>query len=244
MINSKIKLICENCGIEFLRYPANCINTHNFCSQKCYGEYYRNGKIIKCPQCGNPTYKTGCDFRRSKNLFCSIECRNKYRSLKIKTKCRVCGKGILVKRHRFKKSGNFCSRDCSLKFQRKNTRPSKIQNEIAKAISRILKDNNFEQEVTFDWLIGSRGCHLFVDIYFPQKQLAIEYNGPQHRSVFPYKGEGEKRMLTRFRRVQECDKEKKMMLRKHKVKLIEIDCKQFKNWDCISQEKLKKVLAG
>lgn len=45
---------------------------------------------------------------------------------------------------------------------------------------RSLTSNNYNPQHTWDWLINDNGNLLFVDAYFPELNLVIEYDGIQH----------------------------------------------------------------
>ncbi|MBR1645987.1 MAG: HNH endonuclease [Selenomonadaceae bacterium] len=71
----KVKLVCAQCGKEFLT-PHNRRNYSKFCSRACYAKYRRDNGIDDetriCPICG----KEFCINRFSKTKTCSRECGN------------------------------------------------------------------------------------------------------------------------------------------------------------------------
>ena len=53
------------------------------------------------------------------------------------------------------------------------------QKKLARYIKEFLQcDYSFEQ--TWDWLKSDKGYNLFVDIYFPDYKLCVQYHGYQH----------------------------------------------------------------
>lgn len=91
-MNSKIKVVCDNCDKEFKKYPCR-INTHNFCCFQCYLLWQRNRPKtlyldeiprchrkkratakplirVSCQQCGKPFIKQPSNPTK----FCSHQC--------------------------------------------------------------------------------------------------------------------------------------------------------------------------
>ena len=59
-------------------------------------------------------------------------------------------------------------------------RCSKGQMRTAMLFSQVLGGLDYEMEITWDWLTGPANLNLYVDIYFPTLNLAVEYHGEQH----------------------------------------------------------------
>ena len=82
--NRKMKGVyvkCEICGKEIYRKPYSyCKAKIFFCSNKCRMKYEkRNGATVNCSECGKQFNILG--HKRNKlNLFCSVECQNKWHS--------------------------------------------------------------------------------------------------------------------------------------------------------------------
>jgi len=75
---------------------------------------HKNGKVIKCEQCGTEKYKPLAKLKRFKNHFCSHKCADEFRRKRVIVNCQACGKEIervqsRVDRH---KMFIFCDRDC------------------------------------------------------------------------------------------------------------------------------------
>mgnify|MGYP001180396986 FL=1 len=59
-------------------------------------------------------------------------------------------------------------------------RCSKGQMRTAMLFSQVLGGLDYEMEITWDWLTGPAHLNLYVDIFFPKLNLAVEYHGEQH----------------------------------------------------------------
>ena len=77
----------------------------------------------------------------------------------------------------------------------------------------------YETEKTFDWLINPNTNHkLFVDIFFPKLNLAIEIDGEQHYKFLPYFHKNEEEFLYNVNR----DRIKDRLLKENGVDIIRI----------------------
>lgn len=99
--------ICKQCGKEFI--PKGAAKGF-YCSNNCYHESTKTGKIKICLQCGNSFYV----WRgRVLQKYCSLVCRKKAKQI-IKI-CPVCKKPFSVFRslaYRYR----VCSNECRTKF--------------------------------------------------------------------------------------------------------------------------------
>ena len=69
--------VCAECGETFReRYKGN----HKFCSLECNYAHKRKRSIVECEYCGRSVEKQTYQVKRNKYNFCSMECRDKYRS--------------------------------------------------------------------------------------------------------------------------------------------------------------------
>ena len=84
-------------------------------------------------------------------------------------------------------------------------------------IRELLKKKKitFEEQKKFDWL--KMKLHLRCDFYLPKYNTVIEYNGRQHYEVIEHFGG-----INGFKRTQQRDRIKKMLLTEKKVNLIEV----------------------
>ena len=103
---------------------------------------------------------------------------------------------------------------------------------VVKSIQSILNTELIRHK-TFDWLRGINNGKMHVDGFYPEYNLAIEFDGRQHRkSVESFGGE------ERFKILQQNDNIKNILLHQHNIILIRIDSRF--PWHNI--EYLKKVL--
>lgn len=177
---------CIVCNEDF--YAKGNPKNGKFCSKKCSSVYRKNGKIIKCDNCGEEIYKTLGAIKRSKNLFCGIECANQFQKCeKIKFVCELCGNEFEkypseIKIANFSgKKIRFCSIECRdndpRRFERliklnlkqnKNKEPTKLEKRGRELLLNITSDF-IEQH-----LINDKIC---VDVYIPKSNLIIEWWG-------------------------------------------------------------------
>jgi len=81
------------------------------------------------------------------------------------------------------KSKGKKSKRIQLKTRKKtlrNGRCSKGQLRTALLISNMLGGAKYEMEVTWDWLTSGDYVNMYLDIFFPEYNLAVEYHGEQH----------------------------------------------------------------
>jgi hypothetical protein len=136
---------------------------------------------LKCVRCGKTFYKKKHRIQTSaqgqKHAFCSYECKAKSQVTKVKVKCWQCGEALdrLVKNAQDKA---FCSSRCAGLYhaarKTKGTRKSKAEKILAEA----LKTNFPKWTITENDRTVLSGLEL--DIYIPEKKLAIEWNGILH----------------------------------------------------------------
>ena len=126
--NKRNKYICkcENCGKEF----KSSVETSKYCSAKCKPQSSTKRIKTKCCICGKEIYKKPYDFKRSKNLYCSIECKSignsKFYSgenshnckVKIKCNCDYCNKELELIPYRYNLTKHhYCSLKCKNKHR-------------------------------------------------------------------------------------------------------------------------------
>lgn len=87
---------------------------------------------------------------------------------------------------------------------------------LGNIIKRIFPDNEIIFNGQYSWLPSPRGGNLQLDIYIPELNLGIEYNGKQHYSLTRKFHDDKKDFLYR----KECDALKKKLCKKNGVKLI------------------------
>lgn len=92
---------------------------------------------------------------------------------------------------------------------------SKVAKSMIKKCSEILGEKPIKEH-TFDWLINPEtGKHLYIDAYFPEHNIAFEYDGPHHFIEVPFYG-GKTNLVN----IQRLDSLKNTLLFKNGVKYI------------------------
>lgn len=118
--------ICEFCGKPFHSTPSRLKNgKHHFCSRVCQNTYLSRAKVkdivndlnCTCDFCGKKFHKKKSHI--SKQNFCNIDCRKKYRAAqRVKKVCETCGKEFeVIKSHAH--HTRFCSVQCHDTYQRR-----------------------------------------------------------------------------------------------------------------------------
>lgn len=109
-----IKVKCQMCGKEFLRYKSQIKPNGIFCSKKCFDDYQRIYKKVKirCGYCEKefivPEYQ-----KKNGRKYCSYECAQKASRKSVIVKCAYCSKKIRIPPWRYKRNKfTYCSRDC------------------------------------------------------------------------------------------------------------------------------------
>jgi len=117
---NEFKLVCDNCGVEFIRKIKGGTtygNENSFCCLKCAGEYKnKTGTGIEshCKQCGVLFIK-----KHNRHFFCSDKCKSMYGSEHVIMKivaCSECGKEIERPR-KLGRQNFFCCRECESNFR-------------------------------------------------------------------------------------------------------------------------------
>lgn len=74
----------------------------------------KNGKFLKCKNCGKEFYRPLAKVKKSKNHYCSHECHSKDRSTKVVVTCDACGKKLkrVLSRVSSSKRFTFCNHKC------------------------------------------------------------------------------------------------------------------------------------
>ena len=78
---SKIKLNCNFCNKEVLKYPSEIRGQNIYCDHKCYKEFNRSKRETRgCHECGAEVTRSKGNFS-GVNTFCSRECVNAWQSV-------------------------------------------------------------------------------------------------------------------------------------------------------------------
>ena len=184
------KFICKGCSkqVEIRRMK----NKISYCSLQCYRKSKRpirkNGKIIKCDYCGKEKYKSKIHLIKSKNLFCSQNCANKFQGRnRLKYICRICGNEFRWSKSReIDNNPTYCSMVCrnmdkerlikncikANLIQQKKAGLNKLElkgRKILESIGLILNKDFKEQVLMFD--------KFLVDVLILSKKLIIQWDG-------------------------------------------------------------------
>ena len=147
------------------RYPTHC------CSIECRAKNNDKRIDVPCTECGI-TVSRPPSLRDTRKVFCSEFCHNKNQDTKIDCICAKCGKAfrlspIYVERTLHDK--NFCSTECSSKFYHE-------ESYVESLLSAMLSAEGLVHARNDRTVIKP----LELDIWIPDKRVAIEINGPAH----------------------------------------------------------------
>ena len=210
--------ICPQCQKEF-RDPSDI-----FCSRKCYN-LFRRPPEQTCPQCN----KTFVPKHRTEKECCSVKCQRLALRKRVTKICLNCKKEFWVWQSK-KNRAKYCSKSCRAKQQFS----SQEENEVVTIIAGILKEIP-ERAKTFTWLKSSNDRNMYLDAYFPNHNIAIEYDGKQHRQFIPHYHKS----IKQFEQSQERDTQKEKLCKKNGIILIRITDEEKR-----TKEHLKRKIYG
>jgi len=191
---------CLNCESEFTYYPSN--KSGNFCSQKCYYEYYRHHAhplrkrmTVNCENCGKELSIAPC--RKKNHNFCSQACLHKWQSSAYKGEgnprynkgkktyiCQYCGKEF-VDIH-YVKYRKYCSDKCRLVA----TRPLAIRGLLTRPtrpeqfLIDLIRKHDLPFRYVGDGRIGLDGKHPdFIECNGAKKVIEI-FGNHWHSPLF------------------------------------------------------------
>lgn len=215
-IDSKFKKFCSRkCANDRNPIIKNCLHcqkefrdpTNIFCSRECYNNH-RKPPEQTCPQCG----KTFTPKHRTEKECCSEECRTLASRKRVTKTCLNCKKEFWVWQSK-KNRAKYCSKSCRAKQQFS----SQEENEVVTIIASILKEKP-ERAKTFSWLKSNADRNMYLDAYFPKTNIAIEYDGKQHREFVPHYHKN----LKQFEQSRKRDERKEKLCKKNGIILIRI----------------------
>lgn len=190
-------------------------------SQKDFNSAKSQDKLpCECYQCENIFFKSKYTIQqalnpncRTKNQFCSYECKQKFFNKRQTIKCKNCNIEFEKSQSEIIKSTNhFCSNSCSSTYNNKNKttgyRRSKLEIWLEEQLTNIYP--NLLIEYNNKTAIGSE-----LDIYIPTLNLAIELNGIFHYE--PIYG------VNKLNQIQHNDKSKSLSCHESKIDLCIID---------------------
>lgn len=220
---------CESCGEPFYVPAWHMKDNPRFCSGRCYGDWKSlhatgqansnwRGKTAPrpCVICGKVFTPRA---RTSKT--CSKECESEAKGRSNRgensyqwtggedRECPACGKIFHVPRPSFKKV--YCSKSCAAK-----NRISVSQKKLFAILRELLDDPDLTMEKTWDWLrFPETNRHMYVDIYSPKHNLAVEYDGAHHVTPAAFRNGHDGLKL-----VQRRDAAKNQLLESHGIRLV------------------------
>lgn len=236
--SGSITVTCPECDQTFKTPPSRLKHGRSkYCSRKCSNAIKkrtykgRPGQIRKGST--NPNWKGRSEKRpcpvcgiifAKPTKTCSVACgqvlrrphivgdNNVWRKLNppvIKT-CEVCNADFQIRPSR-QNTARACSMRCSMKLRWKSARQLKIAEALESQGIPI------ELEKTWDWLKSPFSTHkLRVDIFIPSHNVAIEYDGRQHKEkAFAHGRET-------LSKIQIRDRHKDMTVAQHGIQMIRI----------------------
>ena len=184
-MSKKIKLNCENCGIEYETY-ASRVASSKYCSKACRDEHKTiYNKVVKCLTC-----ETEFVSKRGKK-YCKRECYiGKVKLERVTLKCNSCGKDYERPKH---KPTKYCSKACRLHAQssgleeipssgrmgfRKDLNPnnffkSSLEADYARWCEATNKPYIYEHK-TFTVKYGDKDKKYTPDFYHPDEDRYVE----------------------------------------------------------------------
>ena len=155
-----------------------------------------------------------------KDIFCGVDCRNKFRIRKVSSVCRQCSKVFdkFPSQQRSDKQHDFCGSSCAATFNNRHrtigNRSSKLELWLQSRLPEVFPGLEFQ----FNDKTAIEGE---LDIYVPSLKLGIEIQGPTH--FFPIYGQDI------LENTQKNDDYKRQMCKKNGVKLVELDVSDMIN---------------
>lgn len=147
---------CNFCNKKINRKPSQIALARNhYCSNTCRYSSRKNGKDIKCSECGDIVYKTLKELNRSMSQknFCSILCANRWR-----------GKKFFRDKHPNWKNGESSYRDFAKKHLAiKYCNMCKTQDTRVLMVHHI--DKNRKNNSILNLMILCYNCHFLVHHY-------------------------------------------------------------------------------
>lgn len=168
--DTRVEQTCPVCGKTFLiqkRLANN--NGERCCSPECaqirHEEANKSITII-CKNCGKEFTVTNSYYKKQNKheqpiSYCSIKCKNEYRSKNMITvKCINCGKEFKKNKNQISSSGNTCSVECLRELQKNSWHEVKCNN--CGKLFRI-NDYRFKHQKTFYCNIDCKKAKLCKD---------------------------------------------------------------------------------
>lgn len=206
-ISALITMTCKQCGKQFSLLAGEFHKERQFCSCECRSLASRRRTTVTCPVCGK-AFETHIKWP---SRYCSTECAYIANRKKQIIKCAKCGKEVWSYPSRPRV---YCSREC---FRKATIDFRKTERFVLGRIDAILGHQySCLREHTFPWLKNPKTeYHLYLDAFYPDLNLAIEYNGVHH-----YKGSNRFDSHDSLKQRQQRDKTKATLLVEHNIRLL------------------------
>lgn len=150
---------CVICGKDFESKSPK----RQFCSNNC--RMYLPNEYITCKYCGKTTFKR----RTGNHEFCSLDCRNRYKTIKTYKEtryCLNCGKEMIVYPHQISRNkGKYCSAECQFKHCNSGT-------DIEMIVMKYLDEHNIDYEFQYNLDDMFR-----PDFYLTKYNIILEVQG-------------------------------------------------------------------
>lgn len=201
-------MICKQCSKRFSLLAGETRRRRQFCSRKCRGIANRRRATVTCPAC-DKTFETHIKWP---SRCCSKECAYTANRKKQIIKCAKCRKEFWSYPS---KARVYCSREC---FRKATTDFRKTEKFVLGKIDAVLGHQySCLREHTFPWLKNPETkYHLYLDVFYPDLNLAIEYNGALHYKENEYFDTH----YNTLERRQQRDKTKAALLVEHNIQLL------------------------
>lgn len=89
---------------------------------------------------------------------------------------------------------------------------------MQEVLNEIMPDADYIDNGYYSWLLSPKDAPLQLDRFYPELNLAFEFNGRQHYEFNPYMHKNQEA----FEYLQRCDRKKRRDCRRRGVKLITI----------------------
>jgi very-short-patch-repair endonuclease len=175
--------ICPICGKEFYA-KGNPATRGVYCSKTCSALRRKNGKIIKCDQCGKEVYKQNIFLQKYAHWFCSLDCANKHQGKdRIKFVCIICKKDFTWSPSRTSQANpTYCSMVC-----RNKDKDRLLENSLKGNYAQAHKNGLNKLELAGKAILDAIGVEyqeqapmfkkFLVDVLIENSKLVIQWDG-------------------------------------------------------------------
>lgn len=196
--------VCPTCTQDFLTDKPRPGRV--YCSRECW-KIGIEARPNTCPWCLQ-SFMT----RMPRQKYCSPLCQGEARKDRVLKSCLGCDTDMVIARGKLSRK-QYCSFACRLTHQYRSAE----EDTVIAIISDLIQETPIRQH-TFSWLRTDKGRAMYLDGYFPSHNLAVEYDGPQHRVFTPWYH----RSLAGFERCQYRDRLKESLIGQHGVRLLRV----------------------